>query len=132
MSRIKLRYLFTIHVLITRPIGFDIAIINADTTLKKHRDKVVSTLFQGCFNVEDRLCVNVVKRWKSGVRFCLIFSVGSFYFNIDSQRWNNVDSELKCWLGYNFISMLFQRGLNFSKNYTETNRASKKYGFINR
>ena len=36
-------------VLITSPIGFDILFINVETTLKQSRYKVVSTLFQRCF-----------------------------------------------------------------------------------
>ena len=76
-------------------------------------------------------------------------------FNVVDQRWNNVDRTLKIkqnltsnfqhcttlmqrryptlkqrW--YNFISMLFQHGLNVSKSYIKTNRANDKYGLVNR
>ena len=40
--------------------GFDIAFTNAEDTLKQRRDKVVSTLFQRCFNVGHRRCINVL------------------------------------------------------------------------
>ena len=33
---------------------------------------------------------------------------------------------------YNFISTLFQRGLNVSKSYMETDGASDKYEFVSR
>ena len=33
-------------------------------------------LFQRCFNVGHRLCINVVERGKSDVGFCFIFNVG--------------------------------------------------------
>ena len=76
-------------------------------------------------------------------------------FNVVDQRWNNVDRTLKMkqnptsdfqrcttliqrrcatlkqrW--YNFISTLFQLGLNNSKSYIKTSRASDKYRFVNR
>ena len=76
-------------------------------------------------------------------------------FNVENQRWNNVDPTLKIkqnpmsdfqlcatliqsrcptlkqrW--YNFISTLFQRGLNVSKSYMETDGASDKYEFVSR
>ena len=64
------------------------------------------------------------------------------------QRWSDIENETKCDVGfsmlhnvdttsvptiettlkkrwYNFISMLFQRGLNVSKSYIETNAASE-------
>ena len=72
------------------------------------------------------------------------FNVGAMLF----QRWSDVENETKCDVGfsmlhnvdttsvptiettlkkcwYNFISMLFQRGLNVSKSYIETNAASE-------
>ena len=50
-------------VLIASPTGFDVAFTNVEDTLKQGRDKVVSTLFQCCFNnVGYRHCINVVQR----------------------------------------------------------------------
>ena len=49
-------------VLITSPTGFDIAFTNVEDALKQRQDKVVSTLFQRCFNVGHRHCINVVQR----------------------------------------------------------------------
>ena len=49
-------------VFITSPTGFDIAFTNVEDTLKKSRDKVVSILFQRCFNVGHRRCINLVQR----------------------------------------------------------------------
>ena len=43
-------------------IGFDIAFTKVENTLKQRRDKVVSTLFQRCFDVGHRRCINVVQR----------------------------------------------------------------------
>ena len=51
-------------------------------------------------------------------------------FNVVDQRWNNVDPTLKLkqrW--FNFISTLFQLGLNNSKSCIKTSRASDKYRF---
>ena len=99
-SRIKL-YKLSIYksVLITSPTGFDTALTNVETTLKQRREKVVSMLLQRRFNVGYRRCINVVQRWKSDVGFCFIFNVGSTLLQRWSQRWNNVDPTLKCWLG---------------------------------
>ena len=65
---------------ITSPTGFDIAFTNVEDTLKQRRDKVVSKLFQHCFNVGHRRCINVVQRGKSDVGFCFIFNVRSTLF----------------------------------------------------
>ena len=67
-------------VLITNPIGFDIAFTNVETTLKQRQDIVASTLFERCFNVEHRRCINVVQRGKSEVGFCFILNVESTFF----------------------------------------------------
>ena len=80
-SRIKLTYK---SILITSLTGFDIAFTNVEDTLKQRQDKVVLTLFQRCFNVGHRCCINVVQCWKSDVGFCLIFNVESTSF----QRWS--------------------------------------------
>ena len=42
--------------------------------MKQRQDKVVSMLFQCCFNVGHRRCINVVPHWKSDVGFCFIFN----------------------------------------------------------
>ena len=58
-------------------------------------------------------------------------------FDVMNQRGNNVGPTLKMkqnltsdW--YNFISTLFQRGLNIIKNNIKTSRPSDKYGFADR
>ena len=62
-SRIKFSYLFTHLYLSLAPfIGFDIAFTKVENMLKQRRDKVVSTLFQRCFDVGHRRCINVVQR----------------------------------------------------------------------
>ena len=91
-SRIKLTYK---SILITSLTGFDIAFTNVEDTLKQRQDKVVSTLFQRCFNVGHRRCINIVQRWKSDVGFCFIFNVESTSFQRWSttlkQRWTDVE-----------------------------------------
>ena len=67
-------------VLITSPTGFDITFTNVEDTLKQLWDKVVSKLFQRCFNVGHRRCLNVVQRGK--------FDVGSTPLK---QRWSDVE-----------------------------------------
>ena len=47
---------------ITSPTGFDLTFTNVEDTLKQRQDKVVSTLFQRCFNVGHRRCINVIQR----------------------------------------------------------------------
>ena len=53
LSRIDLVIYLQIYksALITSLTGFDIAFTNAEDTLKQRLDKVISTLFQCCFNV---------------------------------------------------------------------------------
>ena len=85
------------------PIGFRYSFNNVEATSKQCWYNVVSTL---C-NVASTLCQcrgpSLYQSWKSEVRFCFIFNVGSTlfqrYFNVDPQGWNNVDPTLKCWLG---------------------------------
>ena len=58
----KLSYLFANpHSLLTGCIGFNIAFTNVETPLEQHREKVVSTLFQRCFNGGHGRCINVVQ-----------------------------------------------------------------------
>ena len=63
--------------------------------MKQRRNKVVSTLFQRCFNLGHRHCINVVQRWKSDVGFCFIFNVGSTLLQPWSttlkQRWSDIE-----------------------------------------
>ena len=54
-NRIKLICLFASLYFSLHPL--------VETTLKQRRDKVVSTLFQRCFNFEHRRYINVVQRW---------------------------------------------------------------------
>ena len=50
---------------------------------------------------------------------------------VDPTLVSNVRTKLKQrW--HNYISKLFQRGLNVSKSYIETDEASDKCGFVNR
>ena len=62
-----------------------------ETTLYQHCTNFV----QRCFNVGQQRCINVVRRWKSYVGFCLIFNVGSTLFQRWStklkQRWSDVE-----------------------------------------
>ena len=120
------------------------------TYLKPDRYSETSQRFKmECFNKIDESCNYFSKAFPANIstsdRRC---------FNVVDQRWNNVDPTLKMkqnptsdfqrcttliqrrcptlkqrW--YYFISMLFQCGLNISKNYTKTSRASDKYGFVN-
>ena len=86
-SRIKVGCLFTnlqIRTYDCSPTGFDIAFTNVENTLMQRQDKVVLTLFQRCFNVGQRRCINVVQLWRSDARFCFIFNLGSTLF----QRWS--------------------------------------------
>ena len=97
LSRIDLVIYLQIYksALITSLTGFDIAFTNAEDTLKQRLDKVISTLFQCCFNVGHWRCINFVQRWKSDVGFCFIFNVGSTLFQRWSttlkQRWSDVE-----------------------------------------
>ena len=43
----------------TSPTGFDVYFTNVENTLKQRQDKVISMLFQRCFNVGHRSCINV-------------------------------------------------------------------------
>ena len=100
-SRIKTNYLFK-SIIITSPIGFNIALTNVHARLKQRWYNFVSTLFWRCvtlfrrsFNVGHWRCINVVQRWKSDVGFCFIFNVGSTLFQRWSrtlkQRWSDVE-----------------------------------------
>ena len=60
------------------------------------------TLFQCCFNVKHRRCINIVQRWKSDVGFCFIFNVESTLFQRWSttlkQRWSDAEMLAGLWL----------------------------------
>ena len=62
-----------------------------ETTLYQHCTNFV----QRCFSVGQQRCINVVRRWKSDVRFCFIFNVGWTLFQRWSaklkQRWSDVE-----------------------------------------
>ena len=62
-----------------------------ETTLYQHYTNVV----QRCFDVVSTSGTDVVSA------LCDVENPTSDqrYFNVDSQRWNNVDPTLKCWLG---------------------------------
>ena len=66
---------------------------------------------------------DVENETKSDVWFSVLHNVGpTSVFDVETalkHRW------------YNFISTLFQRGLNISKIFIKTSLASGKYGFVN-
>ena len=100
--------------IITSPIGFNIALTNVEARLKQRCINVVPTL---C-NVVWTLC-NVVSTSGIGVvstlrnvenptsDFVSFSKLGRRYFDVDPQRWNNVDPTLKCWLGTGWQSFEF-------------------------
>ena len=63
---------------------------------------VETTLYQRCFNVGHRRCINVVQRWETDVGFCLIFNVGSTLF----QRWSDVEMLAGQFLYFLFYDIL--------------------------
>ena len=77
-------------VLITSPTGFDIAFTKVEDTLKQRRDKVVSTLFQRCFNVvstSDTDVVSTLCKVENPTSNFVSFSTSDQrYFNVDPQR----------------------------------------------
>ena len=88
-------------IIITSPIGFNIALTNVDARLKRRCINVVPTLFQRCvtlfwrcFNVGHWHYINVVQRLKSDVGFCFIHNIESTIFQRWStalkQRWSDV------------------------------------------
>ena len=78
-------------IIITSPIGFNIALTNVDARLKQRCINVVPTLFRRCFtpgtDVVSKLC-NVENPASDFVSF-----------STSDQRFFNVDPTLKCWLG---------------------------------
>ena len=111
-SRKKIYLSIYKSVLITSPIGFDIVFINVEPTSKQCRDKVVSKLFQRCFNVGNRHCMNVKQHWKSDVEFCFIFNVQrSFWSTTLKQRW----SDVKCWLSLSCEKKNHLKSVNLCK-----------------
>ena len=66
--------------MIASPIGFNMVLTKVDA---RH------------FNFRHWLCINVVHRWKSVVRFCFIFNVRSSLFQLWSttlkQSWSDVE-----------------------------------------
>ena len=83
----------TQSTIITSPIGFNIGLTNVDTRLKQRCINVVST---SGTDVVSTLC-NVENPTLDFVSFS---TSDQRYFKVDSQRWNNVDPTLKCWLGW--------------------------------
>ena len=77
-------------VLITSPTGFDIAFTNVVDTLKHRQDKVVSTLFERCFNVVSTSNTDVVSTLcnvENPTSDFVSFSTSNQrYFNVDPQR----------------------------------------------
>ena len=83
---------------------------------------VGSTLFERCGSTLKLRWSDVENETKSDVGF-------SSLDNVDTTSVSDVQTTLKQrW--YNFISTLFQRDLNFSKSYIETNGASDKYEYV--
>ena len=100
--------------------------------LEQSWDKIVSTLFQRCFNVAHWRCINVVQRWKSDLGFCFIFNVGSKLFQCWSttlkQPWSDVEilawsglqvfsSHHNCVLSYHIFVLFYKFLQNFIKFY---------------
>ena len=85
-------------VLISIPIGFDIAFTNAEAKLKQRRDKVVSTLYNVVSMLDADVVLKLCNVENPTSDFASFLTSDQRYFNIDSQIWNNVDPTLKCWL----------------------------------
>ena len=85
-------------VLITSPIGFDIAFTNVEYTLKQRWDSIVSTLFSRCFNFGHQRCIKVVQPWIFDAGFCFISNGESTLFQLWStelkQCWSDVETTL--------------------------------------
>ena len=88
--------------------GFDKVL----TTLRLYWSNVDTTFFRRCFNVGFWRCINVVQRWKTHVRFCFNFNVGSTLF----QRWSIMLKQryptLKCWLGNSCSALPVKKFVN--------------------
>ena len=115
-SRKKIYLSIYKSVLITSPIGFDIVFTNVEPTSKRMPYNVVSKLFQRCFNVRNRRCMNVKQRQKSDVEFCFIFNIASTLF----QRWSTTLkrrlSDVKCWLSLSCEKKIILSQLIFARN----------------
>ena len=94
--------------IITSQSGFNIALTNVNARLKQCCINIVPVLFRRwvklswrCFNVEHWRCINVLQRWKSDVRFCFIFNVGSMllqrWTTTLKQRWSDVEIFAGIW-----------------------------------
>ena len=88
----KFSYLFTHRYLSLAPfIGFDIAFTKVENTLKQRRDKVVSTLFQRCFNVVSTSGTDVVSTLYNVENLTSDF----VSFSTSDQRYFNVDPNVE-------------------------------------
>ena len=66
-------------------------------------NKVEIKLYQRCFNIVSTSHTDVVSTLSNvenpTSNFVSFSTSDQGYFNVDPQRWNNVDPTLKCWLG---------------------------------
>ena len=93
------------------------------TKYEKSLIVIAQPTFHRLIGIVSTLWINVKNETKSDVGF-------STLCNVDTTLVSHVEITLKQrW--YNFISMLFQGILNFSKSYIETTGASDKYGCVN-
>ena len=92
---------------------------NVDLTLKMKQNPTSD--LQRCTTLIQRRCPTLKQRW---------IKAAQSRYNYYSTLYNVISTLLQRW--YTIISTLFQRGLNFSWSYIETNLASEKYGFANR
>ena len=98
-SRTKLTYLFTNrHLSLAR-----LVLIQLLLMLTASWNKAEIKLYQRCFNVVSTSQIDVVSTLcnvKNATSDFVSFSMSDErYFNVDAQRWNNVDPTLKCCSG---------------------------------
>ena len=72
-------------VLISSPIGFDIAFTNTEATLKQRRDKVVSTLYNVLSTSDADVVLMLCNVENPTSDFASFSTSDQRYFNIDSQ-----------------------------------------------
>ena len=98
-------------MIITTPIKFNIPLNNIDATLKQRWYNVVQNCFyvaQPCFDIVLTSSTDVVTNLcnvENPPSDIVLFSTSDQpYFNVDLQRWNNIDPTLRCLLGFETVS----------------------------
>ena len=93
-------------IIVNSQIGFDIALINVEATLKQHWYNVVSPLWnvalmllQGQALNLNQHCATLKIRRRILFYFQRQINVITTLISTLFQRWSNVDSTLNCWLG---------------------------------